>query len=401
MPDFGAVDLAPVVVDGPPLDASNETDVYQSASAVAAAAAQVTAVTNSTLAERGLLLDWLNQILGKSKPKTTSTAKVVTTLPTVAPTTSVSNTATSTTSSSTSCPTTPEEGTFCGFINPEDPCAPQPDGYGPKPTPDTVDAFWSYAPFHKTAQSAVTPKGYIQTFKDLNATVSANSYMGLHTLDSYNVQGCSEWCDNTTLCTAFNIYIERDPSLNPTSGDASKGEYCPMPSSITNYKCTLWGSGVEAAAADNLGGYRGDFHVVVAGSNGYAKTNITVPDKCPGYQPPKPCKGGAINKPSSYLGSKFFPGPYNPSVCAAYGQAQTTANKAAVSKGGKYLPCNFFNAYMMKRNGKGMGTYCALYTQAVDSIFATYSGGWSNGDLYQVESSWSYELTTQDKGIKA
>lgn len=35
---------------------------------------------------------------------------------------------TATTSSSTACPTTPEAGTYCGFINPEDPCAPQPDG---------------------------------------------------------------------------------------------------------------------------------------------------------------------------------------------------------------------------------------------------------------------------------
>lgn len=35
---------------------------------------------------------------------------------------------TATTSSSTACPTVPEAGTYCGFINPEDPCAPQPDG---------------------------------------------------------------------------------------------------------------------------------------------------------------------------------------------------------------------------------------------------------------------------------
>ena len=28
-----------------------------------------------------------------------------------------------------------------------DDCAPQPDGYGPKPTPDTVPAFLAYPPF--------------------------------------------------------------------------------------------------------------------------------------------------------------------------------------------------------------------------------------------------------------
>lgn len=35
---------------------------------------------------------------------------------------------TTTSSSSTECPTQIEEGTYCGFINPEDPCAPQPGG---------------------------------------------------------------------------------------------------------------------------------------------------------------------------------------------------------------------------------------------------------------------------------
>ena len=39
-----------------------------------------------------------------------------------------SSTGTATTSSTSSCPTTPEAGTFCGFINPEDACAVQPDG---------------------------------------------------------------------------------------------------------------------------------------------------------------------------------------------------------------------------------------------------------------------------------
>jgi hypothetical protein len=193
------------------------------------------------------------------------------------------------------------------------------------------------------ALNARTPSGYANTFKDLNASVSANSYLGLQTLSSYNVQGCSEWCDNTTLCTGFNIYIERDPSLNPTSGDASKGEYCPNPSSITNFKCTLWGSGVDAEAATNFGQGRESFQVVIVGSNGYEKTNTTTPDQCPGYKPPKPCNGGAINKPSCHIGSKFFPGPFNPAVCASYADAQTKINKNAVAKGKKYLPCNQFN----------------------------------------------------------
>jgi hypothetical protein len=279
-----------------------------------------------------------------------------------------------------------------------------------------VEAFQNYAPFHKDALDAVNPQGYVNTFKDLNASVSANSYLGLHTLSSYNVKGCSEWCDNTTLCTGFNIYIERDPSLNPTSGDASKNEYCPNPSSITNYKCTLWGSGVDAAAATNYGGWRDQFQVVIVASNGYEKTNNTTPPSCPGYKPPKPCNGGAINKPNCALGSKFFPGPYDPRVCAAFAGAQVEANKRAVQMGGKYLPCNMFNvsarsrkprvvltlaqAYMMKLNGRPMGTYCSLYTTYVDSSYATYKGGWSGSNLFQIESSNTYETIVEDIGIK-
>jgi hypothetical protein len=229
-----------------------------------------------------------------------------------------------------------------GFINPEDACAVQPDGYGPHPTPDTVEAFQNYAPFHQLAKSAVTPKSYVNTFKDLNASVTANSYLGLHTFSSYNIQGCSEWCDNTTLCTGFNVYIERDPSLNPTV-NGPLGENCPDPSSITNFKCTLWGSGVSKEAATNFGDYRESFHTVIVGSNGYEKTNTTTPPTCPGFNPPKPCGGAAINKPSCAVGSHFFPGPYDPNVCGAFAKAQLQINIGATVKGGKYLPVNFFN----------------------------------------------------------
>lgn len=266
--------------------------------------------------------------------------------------------------------------------------------------PDTVDAFIDYAPFHELAQKTVTPKTYENTFKDLNASVSANSYLGLHTLSSYNAQGCSEWCDNTTLCTGFNIYIERDPSQNPTKGDAGKGEYCPNPSSITNFKCTLWGSGVDAEAATNFGDWREDFQTVIVGSNGYEKTNNTTPATCDGYKPPKPCDGGAINKPTCHIGSKFFPGPFNPKVCASYASAQATKNKNSVNRGQKYLPCNMFNAYMMKKNGKAQGTYCSLYSEFIDKSFASYKGGWSGKNHFGVESSWMYELNEEDKGVK-
>lgn len=380
--DIDAVNAAPSPsLTGPPVDVTNQTSVYIQTTAVAAASTQVTeAVTATSTAG--------NQKRGYYNPATSTSSSTV------------KQSSTTTTSSTTACPTTPENGTYCGFINPEDACAPQPDGYGPKVQPDTVAAFEAYPAFHQMALSARTPSGYANTFKDLNASVNANSYLGLHTLTSYDTLGCSQWCDNTTLCTGFNIYIERDPSLNPTNGenpDLGWGNVCPNPSSITNYKCTLWGSGVDAAAATNFGQTREQFQVVIAGSNGYEKTNTTTPSCPDGWQPPRNCSGGVISKPSCSLGSKFFPGPFDPKVCASYAVAQTALNKKN-ARNGQYSPCNSFNSYMIKRDGIPLGTYCSLFTEVVDVSYATYRGGWASSSFWGIESSWAYSLTDYDDG---
>lgn len=110
-----------------------------------------------------------------------------------------------------SCPTQPEAGTDCGFINPLDPCAPQPDGYGPVPTPDTPEAFLADKELHDDAQNApatipsIQNTQYTQVFKDLNAAVSAQSYLALFTLDKYDAAKCAAFCDCTDLCTSFNM----------------------------------------------------------------------------------------------------------------------------------------------------------------------------------------------------
>lgn len=205
--------------------------------------------------------------------------------------------------------------------------------------------------------AAITPQGYVNTFKDLNASTSANSYLTYETLTSYNVSGCAAFCDNVDLCTAFNIYIERDPSLNPTSGDASNGTYCPNPASITNYKCSLWGSSIDASSATNYGTTWDEFQVVIAGSNGYDKINTTPPTQ-PGWSQPSHCTSGAISSGGSYwMGSNFYPGPFDPSVCSIYAQAQTNENMRVAQQQGasSYTPCNMFNVYMIKKNGVPQG----------------------------------------------
>lgn len=123
LPDFGAVEIAPVVVDGPPSGVSNQTDVYPSASAVAEAAAQVTAVsTNSTGVDKRSLFVLLDKLFGghkvtQSKPKYPTQEKP--TYPEKYPeqpvpvTTTVPQAPSTTSSSPNACSTMPEAGTYC------------------------------------------------------------------------------------------------------------------------------------------------------------------------------------------------------------------------------------------------------------------------------------------------
>merc|ERR1712072_976770 len=154
---------------------------------------------------------------------------------------------------------TPEDGTYCGFINPQDPCAAQPDGYGPVPTPDTASAFRDFEKLHASASAAPSiiasdaeGEQYEKVFEDLDGSVSAQSYLGSYTFKTYDVEECA--------------------------------------------------------------------------SKGYSKTNTTVPPKTPEYEEPKDCGDKAIDAPEYWLGSKFFPGPFNPIVCSNYANKQSEAN---------------------------------------------------------------------------
>ncbi|RDW66030.1 hypothetical protein BP6252_09665 [Coleophoma cylindrospora] len=282
------------------------------------------------------------------------------------------------------CPTPYEVGTYCGFVNPEDPCATQPLGSGPAVSPDTSAAFLANPVFKSASLNAKTPSGYALTFQDYNASTSAATYLGLQTLTSYDPATCAAACDSTSTCTSFNIYIERDPSLNPSSTFC-----CPNPASITNYKCTLWGSIIDGTTATNAGQWRDGFEVVITGSNGYTKANTTTPVTPPGWTNPQSCDG-AHSHPSTCIGNHFFPGPFDPQVCASFAQAQNIKNGASTGRGYANNHCNFFNAYMLKQDGKPKGTYCSLFAQQYDHSVATYHPGWLGGSYYDVETSWSF-----------
>jgi hypothetical protein len=169
-------------------------------------------------------------------------------------------------------------------------CEPQPAGSGPVPYPDTPSAFLANGEYASIAGSAVTPSGYTQSFSNLKGSTGGLGYMGLHTLTSYDVAGCAARCNAAYPCQAFNIYFERDPTVSPSFDDS-----CPNPPSLTNIKCTLWGYPVYAETAKNVGQWRSQFQVVIAGSNGY--------NKIPDYGTPAGWAGptvlpAAINAPS-------------------------------------------------------------------------------------------------------
>lgn len=133
---------------GPPAGAASQTAVYNQH------AAMMNAFTTSIPAVQGSCDDghphstWRTSSYCKSKQPSTSYCESTTTASptTTAPTTTSTPTRPSTTvtvpsscvpisytntnsfTSTSSCPTPFEVGTYCGFVNPQDPCAPQPGG---------------------------------------------------------------------------------------------------------------------------------------------------------------------------------------------------------------------------------------------------------------------------------
>ncbi|KAK4555120.1 hypothetical protein LTR86_007886 [Recurvomyces mirabilis] len=147
------------------------------------------------------------------------------------------------------------------------PCTSMLPGYGPTPTPNDETSFKALPAFASAASNAATPSLYQNVFTNLNASEFASSnnvYLGYYALKTYDAGACTAICDNTTGCVGTNLYFERNPTLLP-------GDACPNPTAMTVIKCALWGSPVTGQAATNDGQWQDQFHVLVAGSNGYMK----------------------------------------------------------------------------------------------------------------------------------
>lgn len=281
-------------------------------------------------------------------------------------------------------------------------CAPQPTGVAAYAvgSPDTASAFAAAASFSSIASAASTPSGYSNTFVNLNASNSAYGYLGYTTLSTYDTNSCATKCNAINGCMSFNLYFERDPSVDPGSG-------CTDPASVTMIKCVFWGGPVSSSNANNYGQYRNQFQIVIAGSNGYTNNSLIVPA---GYASPTYVGNAAINAPydaqgyDTYMGMTIFnSGPFNASLCAAFCDAQSAYNLAhPASDGTPPKVCRFFNTYLLYVNTTAHmeGQYCSLYTEAWDaSTYGNNVGQWRGNDHYMVEYSYTYTNST-NAGVK-
>ncbi|RAR00397.1 hypothetical protein DDE82_007308 [Stemphylium lycopersici] len=285
-----------------------------------------------------------------------------------------------------------------------DVCEPQPGGFTQNPGDGSVNAYLDDdSELRVAARAAKAPQGYTESFKDLTASTEQIGYLTYKNIEStkeYDVQACADFCDSENYCLGFNIYYERDPADD--CNDA-------MPQ--TNLKCSIYGYPVSKQSATNQGQFRGDFQVVITGSNGYSKLDGSMckpAGPVDDFNAPVDLKA-AINAPliqkdgkdyDTYNGMRLFnTNPYDPSLCAAACEAQTEFDKQhIVDADGNYKPCNFFTSYVLTKNGVPLGTYCALYTQEWTKEYAVNTGYYYGDDVYKVICAAGYTASTIDDG---
>ena len=126
------------------------------------------------------------------------------------------------------------------------------------------------------------------------------------------------------------------------------------------------------------GQWRRLFHVVIAGSNAYNKNGVP---ESPGYSPIQSLGEAAINAErdcngvDTYMTYKLFTNtPFDPRLCAAACDAETAYAVAHPPATGPVRKCNFWNTYLLARNGEAQGQYCSLYTEPHGAQFATNRG---------------------------
>ncbi|KAL1615439.1 hypothetical protein SLS56_011814 [Neofusicoccum ribis] len=256
--------------------------------------------------------------------------------------------------------------------------------------------FKSNSLIASAALNAPEPTGYFSAFKNKAAANSAYMYMGYTMVKSYDILGCANRCTTMAGCVAFNIYFERDPSVEPGSG-------CSNPKPIVNIKCSFWGSALDESTANNEVQWRDQFQVGIAGSNAYTSTKIGGP--LDGWTEPANLGNAVMNAPLrdcantwTYMGYKLLQnGGYDVHNCQAACNAQNDYNTAHPPSSGITPLCAAFGSYLMKvtyKNGttKDLGQMCTFYTSGWDKQYAVNTAAYDDsiGAKYTWSSSFFY-----------
>ncbi|KAG9604895.1 hypothetical protein KCU77_g774, partial [Aureobasidium melanogenum] len=275
-------------------------------------------------------------------------------------------------------------------------CASQPVGAGPVPSPDTASAFLAYASFASIASAAPTPSGYSRQYVNQMGSSNAYGYLGFTTLKTYDVNLCASKCNAINGCISINIYFERDPTVDPGSGNSG----CANPPSTTTIKCVFWGGPLSSSDAVNTGQWRNQFQVVIAGSNGYTSTGVP---SIPGYGSAIPLGNAAINAPydsfgfNSYMGRAIFVGAFDAHLCAdACAQKSQYALANPPTDGSPIQTCQFFTTYILYINTTKniQGQYCAMYSESWPASYATNVGQYQGNDHFLISYSYAYSNQT-------
>ncbi|KAK5019129.1 hypothetical protein LTR39_000570 [Cryomyces antarcticus] len=226
------------------------------------------------------------------------------------------------------------------------------------------------------------PSGYEPSFFSLQGSTQAAGYLTYRTLKAYDPSACATFCNSVKTCQFFNIYYEKDPDANNNPIDI--------------IKCSLYSMPQSSKTATNMGQYRGTFHVIITGSNGY--TALAAPVSPKGYT--MDILNAGINAPIyDKTGQGTFIQPvylnsYDPQACAAACDAQTVYDKATSSDGCHFSACVYANMYILSDNGVPKTVVCALYTQYWGSQYAVNTGYYSGNDEYTVSNSIGLTNTT-------
>lgn len=277
-------------------------------------------------------------------------------------------------------------------------CSGQTYLYGYIPNPNTPQGFLVDPNLSTTSAAALSPAGYTSSFTSAYGSLTAQTYLGYSQLYSYNTSACAASCDSNPSCTGFNIYFERDPTLDP-------GATCLNPTAAVSVRCALWGNAVNSAQAQNIGEVRNQFMVLVQGSNGYNK-NIAPPSVA-GFTGPQALAAAVDATASSpaaafLLSSTFSTAGYNTSLCANLCLTTTANNRKLASAAGNatYAPCNYFNTFNLVYNNTVQGMYCEIFS-TVESAYATQYGQINAGTYFGFTNSYGYALAAPDPGTFA